>query len=92
MHVACGKCLQCRTGQAHICQHVKIFGIDRDGAFASYVVIPESNIWKLDPPSRMSTPPSLTLLVMRYTPHKKLVYHEIHHVYYEDAKSHESKY
>ena len=49
MHVACGKCLQCRTGEAHICQKVKIIGVDADGAFAEYVVIPESNIWKLDP-------------------------------------------
>src|SRR5436189_5654870 len=49
MHVACGKCLQCRTGDAHICQFVKIIGVDADGAFAEYVVIPESNIWKLDP-------------------------------------------
>ncbi|MGE5736300.1 MAG: L-threonine 3-dehydrogenase [Acidobacteriota bacterium] len=49
MHVACGKCLQCRTGEAHICQLVKIIGVDADGAFAEYVRIPESNIWKLDP-------------------------------------------
>ncbi|MGA7077530.1 MAG: alcohol dehydrogenase catalytic domain-containing protein, partial [Terriglobales bacterium] len=49
MHVACGKCLQCRTGEAHICQNVKIIGVDTNGAFAEYVVIPESNIWKLDP-------------------------------------------
>src|SRR5437868_12630035 len=49
MHIACGKCLQCRTGEAHICQNVKIIGVDTDGAFAEYVVIPESNIWKLDP-------------------------------------------
>jgi threonine 3-dehydrogenase len=28
---------------------VKIIGVDTDGAFAEYVVIPESNIWKLDP-------------------------------------------
>src|SRR5579872_2190706 len=49
MHVACGKCLQCRTGEAHICQFVKIIGVDTDGAFAEYVRIPESNIWKLDP-------------------------------------------
>jgi len=49
MHVACGKCLQCRTGEAHICQNVKIIGVDANGAFAEYVVIPESNIWKLDP-------------------------------------------
>ncbi len=49
MHVACGKCLQCRTGEAHICQNVKIIGVDANGAFAEFVVIPESNIWKLDP-------------------------------------------
>ena len=49
MHVACGKCVQCRTGESHICQHVKIIGVDANGAFAEYVVIPESNIWKLDP-------------------------------------------
>ena len=49
MHVACGKCLQCRTGEAHICQFVKIIGVDADGAFAEYVKIPETNIWKLDP-------------------------------------------
>src|SRR5689334_7596804 len=49
MHVNCGKCFQCRTGQAHICQHVKIIGVDANGAFAEYVTIPESNIWKLDP-------------------------------------------
>src|ERR1700740_1805717 len=49
MHVACGKCLQCRTGEAHICQNVKIIGVDTNGAFAEYVVIPESNIRKLVP-------------------------------------------
>ena len=49
MHVACGKCYQCRTGQAHICQDVKIIGVDANGAFAEYVKIPESNIWKIDP-------------------------------------------
>lgn len=49
MHVACGKCLLCRTGQAHICQFVKIIGVDANGAFAEYVTIPESNIWELDP-------------------------------------------
>jgi threonine 3-dehydrogenase len=49
MHIACGKCFQCRTGEAHICQFVKIIGVDADGAFAEYVRIPESNIWKIDP-------------------------------------------
>jgi threonine 3-dehydrogenase len=49
MHLNCGKCYQCRTGEAHICQNVRVIGIDQNGAFAEYVVIPESNIWKLDP-------------------------------------------
>ena len=49
MHVACGKCMQCRIGEAHICQHVRILGVDEDGAFAEYAIIPETNIWKLSP-------------------------------------------
>lgn len=49
MHVACGHCPQCRSGQAHVCQFVKILGVDADGAFADYVRIPATNLWKLDP-------------------------------------------
>ena len=49
MHIACGHCLQCRTGQAHVCQFVKILGVDGNGAFADYVCIPATNVWKLDP-------------------------------------------
>src|SRR5262249_4184238 len=49
MHVNCGHCHQCRLGEAHICQNLRIIGIDQDGAFAEFVKIPTSNIWKLDP-------------------------------------------
>src|SRR5712692_3622152 len=49
MHLSCGRCFQCRTGQSHICQNVRIIGIDANGAFAEFVKIPESNIWKIDP-------------------------------------------
>jgi threonine 3-dehydrogenase len=49
MHVNCGHCHQCRLGEAHICPNVKVIGIDRDGAFAEFVRIPATNIWKLDP-------------------------------------------
>src|SRR5215470_4415510 len=49
MHVNCGHCRQCRLGQGHICQNLRIIGIDQDGAFAEFVRIPASNIWKLDP-------------------------------------------
>src|SRR6266481_3745333 len=49
MHVNCGHCHQCRVGAAHICQNLKIIGIDQDGAFAEFVKIPAANIIKLDP-------------------------------------------
>ena len=49
MHVACGHCLQCRIGQQHICQNLKIIGIDLDGCFAQYVRIPASNVLPIDP-------------------------------------------
>jgi threonine 3-dehydrogenase len=48
-HIADLTCLLCRTGQAHICERVQIVGVDRDGAFAEYVAIPEYNVWRLDP-------------------------------------------
>src|SRR5580693_7054987 len=48
MHVNCGHCRQCRIGEAHVCQNLKIIGIDQDGAFAEFVKIPASNIIKLD--------------------------------------------
>ena len=48
-HIACGVCRLCRTGQAHICERVAIIGVDVDGAFADYISMPESNVWKLDP-------------------------------------------
>ena len=69
MHVACGKCLQCRIGEAHICQHVKIIGVDANGAFAEYVVIPESRTSGSSmPPSRGSTRRSSTRWATRCTP------------------------
>ena len=40
MHLNCGHCHQCRLGQAHICQNLRIIGIDLDGAFAEFVKIP----------------------------------------------------
>ena len=48
-HIADGTCFLCRTGEAHICERVKIIGVDRDGAFADYIAMPEVNVWKLDP-------------------------------------------
>lgn len=47
-HIACGRCYECRTGQAHVCRNLRIMGIDRDGAFAEYVSVPASNLVKND--------------------------------------------
>lgn len=46
-HIVCGLCLQCRTGNAHLCKRTQIIGVDRDGAFADYIVMPASNVIKL---------------------------------------------
>ncbi len=48
-HIVDLTCLLCRTGEAHICERVAIIGVDRDGAFAQYVAVPEYNVWRLDP-------------------------------------------
>jgi threonine 3-dehydrogenase len=48
-HIFCGICYACRRGLQHLCQNVQILGVDRAGAFADFVVIPEQNIWKLHP-------------------------------------------
>src|SRR5512134_2446560 len=44
-HIACGHCATCRTGRAHICQNLRILGVDTEGAFAEFVVIPAENAW-----------------------------------------------
>jgi threonine 3-dehydrogenase len=42
-HIVCGKCKQCLLGQAHVCTKTKILGVDVDGGFAEYAVIPWEN-------------------------------------------------
>lgn len=48
-HIADGTCFQCRTGKMHICEHVEVLGVDRNGVFAEFAVLPEQNAWKNDP-------------------------------------------
>jgi threonine 3-dehydrogenase len=45
-HVVCGVCRNCRAGRRHLCINTNSVGVNRDGAFADYVVIPESNVWR----------------------------------------------
>ena len=48
MHVTCGHCRPCRTGQRHICENTRILGVHEDGCFAQYVVVPAYNVIPLD--------------------------------------------
>jgi threonine 3-dehydrogenase len=48
-HVFCGFCPPCRRGWMHICERLRILGVDFDGGFAEYVVLPERNAWEVDP-------------------------------------------
>src|SRR5256885_8183708 len=47
-HIVCGHCLQCRTGNGHICRNTRIIGVDRDGAFAEFIAMPATNVLALD--------------------------------------------
>jgi len=47
-HISCGYCFQCKTGNEHICEHVKILGVDTNGTFAEYFALPYRNAWVND--------------------------------------------
>ena len=47
-HISCGYCFQCKTGNEHICENVKILGVDTNGTFAEYFALPYRNAWKND--------------------------------------------
>ncbi len=55
-HITCGYCRNCRAGKRHLCHKTVGVGIQRDGAFAEYLVIPESNVWPIhkDIPSEIA--------------------------------------
>ena len=43
-HIVCGHCRNCRAGNGHWCKFTKGVGVQRDGAFAEYICIPETNV------------------------------------------------
>ena len=45
-HVVCGHCRNCRAGRRHLCINTSSVGVNRDGAFAEFVVIPATNVWR----------------------------------------------
>ncbi len=47
-HWVCGHCKQCLMNERHVCANTKILGVDVDGCFAPYVVVPAGSAWKND--------------------------------------------
>jgi threonine 3-dehydrogenase len=45
-HVVCGRCRNCLAGRRHLCAHTQGVGVNRAGAFAEYIALPMSNIWR----------------------------------------------
>lgn len=46
-HLVCGHCRNCRAGRVHLCKNTVGVGVNRDGAFAEYLVIPAYNAFKI---------------------------------------------
>ena len=45
-HVVCGRCRNCLAGRRHLCAKTQGIGVNRPGAFAEYIVLPMTNIWR----------------------------------------------
>jgi threonine 3-dehydrogenase len=48
-HVVCGRCRNCMAGRRHLCAHTVGIGVNSPGAFAEFIVLPMTNIWKHSP-------------------------------------------
>ena len=57
-HWVCGHCQQCLMNDRHVCANTRILGVDVDGCFAPYVVVPSASAWKNDP----SVPPEFACI------------------------------
>ncbi|HEV2419680.1 MAG TPA: L-threonine 3-dehydrogenase, partial [Terriglobia bacterium] len=45
-HVVCGRCRNCLAGRRHLCAHTQGVGVNRAGAFAEFIALPMTNIWR----------------------------------------------
>jgi len=45
-HVVCGRCRNCLAGRRHLCAHTQGVGVTRPGAFAEYISLPMTNLWR----------------------------------------------
>ncbi len=47
-HIVCGQCRNCLAGNGHLCKETIGVGVNRDGAFAQFLVIPQENVRKCE--------------------------------------------
>ena len=45
-HVVCGQCRNCLAGRRHLCQEPRGLGVNIPGAFADFVAVPKTNVWR----------------------------------------------
>jgi threonine 3-dehydrogenase len=45
-HLVCGRCRNCMAGRRVQCARTKGVGVNSPGAFAEYIVLPATNVWK----------------------------------------------
>ena len=43
-HIVCGHCRNCRAGRGHLCRNTLGVGVQRPGAFAEYLALPQHNV------------------------------------------------
>jgi len=48
-HVVCGRCRNCLAGRRHLCAFTQGVGVNRPGAFAEFIALPMSNVWRHNP-------------------------------------------
>ncbi len=48
-HVICGHCRNCLAGRRHLCAHSVGIGVNRPGAFAEFISVPQTNVWVHSP-------------------------------------------
>ncbi|MGA8089634.1 MAG: L-threonine 3-dehydrogenase [Terracidiphilus sp.] len=48
-HVVCGRCRNCLAGRRHLCVSTQGVGVNRPGAYAEFIALPMTNIWRHHP-------------------------------------------
>lgn len=75
-HITCGKCRNCLEGHKENCKDAKGVGVNRNGAFAEYLVIPSSNVCHVIRTYRKRCMQSLIHSEMQHIPHFLLIHWE----------------